>query len=583
MLKNDLWDRRVTQARYPTAKEQVENAMAPGAYAYKGIDATRTTRPNWGMLLSDGTLIDPLRSNRKAVMRATGQLILSLDELEGAPQPELIQSCANGSVRCAIEQEGKRVSLEYVLSMTGNVWGIRATPRGLNETISIRLYRHAEGDGIDAPVAGTDDRHFWIRLKMPADKTFSNGFELAIVGLVAGAEKPQISRVNGERNLGTLSPDRALRDLPGSAATPLISPRDGVAATMYVSVLTTADAGGSDVVEEGCRRVDAAAQAGYDKLVDENQLWYGDLYDQRENGRIFHSVPAVSTPYSASEDIHEVFNSWYCQHGGGTKTDMRRYQASAHYCVPEFAKQPYSGLPCYNEIFYSCAAVRGRSDAVDMWKQIVEHWRTASEQNARDVFGLPGIYITHGFLPPIKADVYIHTNYALEFAVDTLAQILKPIWDEWDYGGDEHFLRETCYPLMRKMCAFFAAFVTRQSDDKYHIVPCMQEECWGFYPGLSHNRDCISALTTVRWAFLRTIEAARLLGVNQELIPHWQEIADHLAPFPTWHKPEGEIFAGLPGVEPLRFPGDHPWDVGCYPARTFPCQRFKAALTSGSA
>jgi hypothetical protein len=118
---------------------------------------------------------------------------------------------------------------------------------------------------------------------------------------------------------------------------------------------------------------------------------------------------------------------------------------------------------------------------------------------------------------------------------------------------------------MREMAIFYAAFVQRGSDGKYHIVPTMQQECWGFYPGLSRNRDCIAALSLFRWAFRRATEAARHLGRDGDLWPHWMEIADNLAPYPTWEHKEGTIFAALPGVEPWRGPGDHPWDVGTYP------------------
>jgi hypothetical protein len=567
LLKNDVWDRRITQARYPTVKEVVENATAPGASAYQGpigVRQRRSTRPNWGMLMADGLTVDPLRTNRKALMKVTGQIILGLDELEGAKAPEIAHLCANGVARMSVARGEARADVECAVSMETNVFAIRVTPTGLSRPVTLRVYRNNDTrkDGVEPCEAGMDGRYFWIRQKLPAEKTFPDGFEYVMLGCVDDADAT-LEKTQG-RDLGTPSPNEALRNAEGSAATASFVPRPGQATSGFVAVVSTVDADGGDVMAEARRRVDAARANGFDGIAAANARWYGDLYDRREIGRTFRTNAAPGR--DATENIADVFYSWFSKHGGGTKTDMRKYQASAHYCVPETEPQAYSGLPCYNEVFYTDKFVRGRGDSVDMWKQLIAHWTDAARKNAREVFDLPGMYITHGFLPPVKPDVYVHSNFALEFAVDTMAQMLKPVWDEWDYGGDETFLRDTCYPLMREMCLFYAGYVKKEADGKYHIVPCMQEESWGFYPGLSHNRDCIAALCMFKWALLRTSEAAKLLQIDADLWPKWTEIAENIAPYPTWEKPEGLIFAGLPGVEPWRGGGEHPWDVGSYPA-----------------
>ncbi|MBC7785633.1 MAG: hypothetical protein H7144_17515 [Burkholderiales bacterium] len=564
LLKNDIWDRRITQAPFPKMKDVVDNAMAPGAKKYTrtaGEHDRKTTRPNWNMLMADGSMTDPLRGNRKALMKVTGQIILAIDELQGAPQPEIAHCCADGVATMTVAKDSGKAILEYAASMTQNVFAVRGSWSGLAQPISLRVYRNADtrNDGIEPPMSGTDGRYFWVRQKLPAEKTFPNGFEFIMLGLVDDPSAT-LSTTTGA-GLGTPSPNAALRDAEGTAATASFVPKTSTKTTGFIAVVSTVDADGGDVMVEARKRLDAAAAGGFDGIAAENAKWYGDLYDRRENGRTFYG----NTGYEASENVTDIFYSWFSKHGGGTKTDMRKYQASAHYCVPETEPQAYSGLPCYNEVFYTHKWVNGRGDAVDMWKQLVEHWMDASRKNAREVFDMPGMYITHGFLPPVKPDIYVHTNFALEFAVDTMAQILKAVWDEWDYTGDERFLRETCYPMMREMALFYAAYVTKEADGKYHIVPCMQEESWGFYAGLSRNRDCIAALCLFRWALLRTTEAGKLLGLDADQWSKWTQIADNLASYPTWPKERGVVFAGLPGVEPWRGSGEHPWDVGCYP------------------
>lgn len=178
-----------------------------------------------------------------------------------------------------------------------------------------------------------------------------------------------------------------------------------------------------------------------------------------------------------------------------------------------------------NEIFTTSRFVRNWPDSEDMWKQLVEYWTPGAQQNAREMFGMPGMFITHGYLPPIKPDKYVHTTITLEFCLGTMAQMIRPAWDEWDYGGDLNFLRNECYPMMKQMALFYAAYAKKGEDGNYHVIPSMEEERWGFYPQLARNKDVISSLCLFRWALTRAAEAAELLGVDADLRQHWRDVA----------------------------------------------------------
>jgi hypothetical protein len=200
-----------------------------------------------------------------------------------------------------------------------------------------------------------------------------------------------------------------------------------------------------------------------------------------------------------------------------------------------------------------------------MYRQLLRHWLPGGRQNARDMFGMPGMLISHGYLPPVKPDKYVHTTITLELCLGTMAQIMKPVWDEWDYGGDVNYLREQCYPLMREMAMFYAAYAKKGNDGHYHIIPSMEEERWGIYPQFARNKDVISSLCMFRWGLTRAADAAELLGVDPELRSQWRQVAAQLTPYPTWNKPQGVIFAGMPDVEPMHLPGDHFGDAASYP------------------
>jgi hypothetical protein len=551
-----------------------------------------------GWLRQEGGSYDPYRYPMRYAfpcLKPVGQIILGIDPLAGATAPRVTQSCANGVTSLQITNGDAKASIEYVLGMTNDIYAIRGNFGGIKTPIWLRLYRHrdtshltymtadgkhytnpaAEADKafngpIDPPTSGTDGHYFWIRQKMPPEKTFPQGFEYVLMGTVAGPGEVKLDSLERKTGLGTPPPNPpmpwdwfgvprpSIADAPGAAATATFTPGADGKLEAFVTVVTTMD--GSDLIAVAKKRLAAAEAGGFDGVVQENTQWWNAFYDQRENGRVFHGL----TGTACTDNIHDIYHSYTDSHGGGTKTDMRQLECSASYALPERDFQDFDGAPCYNEIFSTSLFVRHWGDSEDMWKQIVEYWMPGGQENARDRFNLPGMLITHGYLPPVKPDKYVHTAIALELCLGTMAEIIRPAWDEWDYGGDTNFLRQECYPMMKQMALFYAAYAKKGSDGYYHIIPCMEEERWGIYPEFSHNKDVVSSLCLFRWGLTRAAEAAELLGVDADLRAHWREVAAQLAPYPTWQKTNGLIFAELPGFEPRRDPRDHQNEVSSY-------------------
>ena len=587
--KNNVWDRRlnIRSLQAPTLQEITEGAYSPANQDYVGRSTDSQRPKDLGYLLKKGGSCDPYRQPIEypfPCMKPVGQIILGIDPLSGAIAPQVTQNCANGVVKLPAAKDGAKASLEYVLGMTSNIYAIRGDFAGINTPIWLRLYRHCDtahmgymtADGkaytkpeaeadkvfngpIAPPASGKDGRYFWIRQKMPAEKTFPQGFEYVLMGVVARPEKVKLETVEGKTRLGTPPPNAEMAAAPGAAAMATFTPQADSKLEAFVTIVTTMD--GSNLLALGKKRLAAAAAGGFEGIVQENIQWWNNFYDKRENGRVFHGL----TGTQCSDDIRAIYRSYADSHGGGTKTDMRQLECSASYAFPERDIQLWTSAPCYNEIFYTNRFVRNWGDSEDMWKQLVWHWMPAAKENARDMFNLPGMFITHGYLPPVKPDKYVHTTITLELCLDTMAQIIKPAWDEWDHGGDINFLRKECYPLLREMALFYAAYAKKGDDGHYHVIPSMEAERWGFYPKFSHNQDVISSLCMFRWGLTRAAEAAELLGVDADLRGHWREIAAHIAPYPTWETAEGPEFAGIRGVEPKHLPDDHFGEAAFYP------------------
>ena len=550
-------------------------------------EAPKPQRPHmFGYVLKTGQEYDPWRVPTEypfPCMKPVGQIILGIDSLAGAEAPALSQSCANGVVKVTAAKGDAKANLEYILGMTSDIYAIRGGVSGVTAPVTLRLYRHRDtshlaymnADGtyrragteldrafnfpMDPPSSGREGSFFWIHQRLPSEKTFPHGFEYVLMGIVTTPGEVTLETVENQTKLGTPPQTAAIAAAAGAAATASITPGADGKLEAFVCVVTTLD--GPDVMGLAQQRLLQAKAGGFDGVVRENTVWWDAFYARRENGRVFRGVSGTN----CTEDVRSVYASYTESHGGGTKVDMRRYEHAASYALAERDIQPWNSMSCYNEIFTTSRFVRNQADSEDMWKHIVQHWMEAGKQNARDVYGLPGMCVVHGYLPPIKADIYVHTTITLELCLGTMAQIIRPAWDEWDYGGDMEMLRKECYPLMKEMAIFYAAYAKKGADGFYHVIPSMEEERWGFYGEFSHNKDVASSLCLFKWALTRAAEAAELLGVDADLRQNWRQVASQIAPYPTWQTPDGPEFAGIPGVEPLHLAADHFGEAAEYP------------------
>jgi hypothetical protein len=131
------------------------------------------------------------------------------------------------------------------------------------------------------------------------------------------------------------------------------------------------------------------------------------------------------------------------------------------------------------------------------------------------------------------------------------AQVMKPVWDTWDYGGDERFLAQDVYPALRDLAIFYAAYLTKGDDGAYHAIPAMSAEHWGWTWRFERNRDSVSALSLIKWTLKSAASAAKLLGRDAGARDEWLRIAGRMAPYPVAQSPQGEVFTDVAGADPI--------------------------------
>ena len=444
----------------------------------------------------------------------------------------------------------------------------------------------------EPPKSGSDGRFFWISQRFPAENTFPEGFEYVMMGLVSDrcanvyhsdlkkdlGTKPEIpidsegrihvpnTVIGHEGEYFKLEQSYAfIRNACGVAGTAELAEKEAGYAQLYVAVVTSNEA--KDIFAEAKRQLEEAEKIGYKMLAKENSDWYSALYRKRESGRIIAAASEDEKDAIDEKMCANVYKSWSIGHGGFCLPDPSKYEGSASYAAFDMDNQSWHSLPCYNEIFSEPLIVKNQYEPLLMWLKLVETWHDALKRKARDIFALPGMTIAHGYLPPVAPDPWYIENQTLDYCLEVPGQLVKSLWNLWDYCLDDEFLKKHVYPITRDLAIFYEAFARRNYDCKYfNLIPVVESENWGISYQFKYANNTTAALSVFRKILNCAIEGAEVLHVAQDRIEGWREVAENLHPYPKFLVGCSEILAGNPGGMPRWSAGDHEFFTASFPA-----------------
>ncbi len=107
------------------------------------------------------------------------------------------------------------------------------------------------------------------------------------------------------------------------------------------------------------------------------------------------------------------------------------------------------------------------------------------------------------------------------------AWLCQHLWWHYQFGGDETYLAETAYPLMKGAALFFLDYLVEdpKGDQRWLISgPSNSPERGGLVMGPTMDHQIIRYLLT------NTAQAAEVLGVDAELQKQWNDAAARIAP-----------------------------------------------------
>lgn len=118
------------------------------------------------------------------------------------------------------------------------------------------------------------------------------------------------------------------------------------------------------------------------------------------------------------------------------------------------------------------------------------------------------------------------------------AWLCEHIWQHYLYTHDTDFLKEY-YPVLKEAVAFFQSLLIKDAKTGYWVTaPSNSPENAYVMPQLKNGKKQIGNTCTaptmdmqiVRELFSNTLQAAKILNLDSELYPKWQEVISHTVP-----------------------------------------------------
>jgi alpha-L-fucosidase 2 len=99
------------------------------------------------------------------------------------------------------------------------------------------------------------------------------------------------------------------------------------------------------------------------------------------------------------------------------------------------------------------------------------------------------------------------------------------IWLHYRMNMDEHLLRDTLYPVLRRAVNYYRHFLEEGQDGRLHLPRT-------YSPEYKTGPDCNYDLALLLWGAGTLLHITDQLGLDDPLAPEWRLIVDKLADFP---------------------------------------------------
>ena len=169
--------------------------------------------------------------------------------------------------------------------------------------------------------------------------------------------------------------------------------------------------------------------------------------------------------------------------------------------------------------------------------QTFSHWMEGllpdSRVNAANIFGARGALVA--VHPDQQQGVLYHFayNWPHHYWISAGGWAYSPLWDLYLTSGDQAFLRDHIVPELKEFAAFYEDFLTeKDARGNFIFVPSYSPENW---PANTDSTptvvNAVMDIAVCREVYTHLIQAAGILGTDQDQVPRWKSMLDRMPPY----------------------------------------------------
>lgn len=179
-------------------------------------------------------------------------------------------------------------------------------------------------------------------------------------------------------------------------------------------------------------------------------------------------------------------------------------------------------------------------EAMAGYFNIVKSWTEDFKTNAKKLLNCDGV-LAGGNTPGLNAGLISDIRnryYPYQSVTGEESWLLYPFWEYYQITGDEEFLRNDLYPILKEVGYFYESFLTEKDENGNYIFagsisPESQPNC-AATRGNSVVNNSTFDIAGAEFGLQTLLEVCDLLGIEESDEAHisaWQELYDHLPPY----------------------------------------------------
>jgi hypothetical protein len=132
---------------------------------------------------------------------------------------------------------------------------------------------------------------------------------------------------------------------------------------------------------------------------------------------------------------------------------------------------------------------------------------------------------------------------------------VQNLWLHYKYQPDREYLSTIAYPAIRDVAIFYSDFLERCEvgpQGKVILAPSYSPEHWSMTEDFKYNRNCAFDIAFIQYAMQAAIEAAQVLGRDEELAERLKAQLSRLPDYPATKGPN-PIVVDVEGAPPIEY------------------------------